>query len=590
MKISHTIMGAALLSQVMVLPMMAGHEGRSVKKQVRQEQTVRAGRLSYADRMRYDYFFLEAVRQQNRGRYAAAFELLGHCLDIDSTAAEAYFMKARYLSQLKQDTLALDYLKRAARLSPANDTYQESVAQAYIGMNNFAAATEVYEHLYSVNRDRSDVLNILLQLYKQQKQYGKMLSTIDRLEQVEGENEQFALARMSTYELQGDSKNAYRTLKNLADTHKNNPSYSVMLGNWLMHNKRPKEAYDIYRATLDADPDNSYAQASLYDYYRTTGDKARAEQMMQQILFSKSTLDESRQQMIRQAIQDNEQAGADSTLMLQLLDSLHAALPRDAGVAEMRVAYLSMKKLPVPRVNAALEDLLALSPDNGGARFQLIQNKWSQQDWREVEKLSESGMLYNPDELAFYYFTGLARYYQKDESHALEALQKGVTMVSEKSDKELVSDLYAIMGEIYHGMGKREATYAAYDSCLQWKPDNLGTLNNYAYYLSVEGGDLKRAEQMSAKTIAAEPKNATYLDTYAWILYKEERYAEAKIYIDQTLQCSDDSTLSVDVLEHAGDIYEKVGDIEGAVKYWQRAIEKGGDRKLFDRKIRKYKK
>ncbi len=82
-----------------------------------------------------------------------------------------------------------------------------------------------------------------------------------------------------------------------------------------------------------------------------------------------------------------------------------------------------------------------------------------------------------------------------------------------------------IMGDILNKKGLEEESFAAYDSCLQWKDDNVTALNNYAYYMSLKGVELHKAEQMSYKTIKAEPKNGTYLDTYAWILFMEERYA-----------------------------------------------------------------
>ena len=82
---------------------------------------------------------------------------------------------------------------------------------------------------------------------------------------------------------------------------------------------------------------------------------------------------------------------------------------------------------------------------------------------------------------------------------------------------------------------KAEA-YAAYDSSLVYNPNNIGTLNNYAYYLSVERTNLDKAEEMSYKTVKAEPENATYLDTYAWILFEKKRYTEARIYIEQAMK------------------------------------------------------
>lgn len=113
------------------------------------------------------------------------------------------------------------------------------------------------------------------------------------------------------------------------------------------------------------------------------------------------------------------------------------------------------------------------------------------------------------------------------------------------------------------------------------------TVNNYAYYLSELGQQLDKAEQMSYKTIKAAPKNATYLDTYAWILFMKERYAEAKIYIDQALQ--NDSDSSAVIIEHAGDIYAKGGNVERAVALWQQAQKIDPDNKILNRKIKRRK-
>lgn len=544
--------------------------------------------MTYGERMRYNYFFLEAVRKQNAGDYASAYDLLSRCLEINPAAAEAYYMQARYLSQLGNDSLALGYLETAARLRPDNDTYQERVARFYIGVGNFDKATEAYERLYAAQRDRSDVLNILVQLYKQQGKYDKMLDAIDRVERIEGESEQYALARMSVYELKGDNAGAYKTLKALADTHPNDQTYSVMLGNWLMHNDKRKAAYKIFSKALEAEPGNAYAQSSMYDYYRAEGQEEQAREMMKRILMSKDTPPETREQFLRQAITENEEQGGDSLEVVKLLDRVQAALPKDTTVAVMKAAYYTIKKMPEEMINKALTDLLELAPDNVGTRFQLIQSKWAKEKWEEVAALSEAGMLYNPDEVVFYFSTGLAHFYLKDDRRAMDALQRGAALFNANTNPSIAGDLYAIMGDIYHSRGEKAKAYAAYDSCLQWKPNHVGTLNNYAYYLSIDGKDMKRAEEMSAKAVKAEPKNPTYLDTYAWVLYMQGRYEEAQIYIDRALENSEDSMPGAVVLEHAGDIYIKTGRTDEALQMWQKAIEAGGDANALNKKRKRY--
>ena len=149
----------------------------------------------------------------------------------------------------------------------------------------------------------------------------------------------------------------------------------------------------------------------------------------------------------------------------------------------------------------------------------------------------------------------------------------------------MVSELYAIMGDILQKKGKMQQAFAAYDSCLQWKDDNIGCLNNYAYYLSEDGHNLQKAEQMSYKTIKAEPKNSTFLDTYAWILFMQDRFAEAKIYADQAVTNDTDSVQSAVILEHTGDIYACLGKVNDAVNFWKKAVKSGGDSALLKRKI-----
>ena len=139
------------------------------------------------------------------------------------------------------------------------------------------------------------------------------------------------------------------------------------------------------------------------------------------------------------------------------------------------------------------------------------------------------------------------------------------------------------MGDILHEKRLNKEAFQAYDSCLQWKPDNVAALNNYAYYLCQANENLAKAEEMSYKTIKAEPNNSTFLDTYAWILFQQKRYEEAKIYLEQAIR--NDSTLSNVVKEHAGDIYAQTGDIGKALDFWQQALKAGNDSATLKKKI-----
>lgn len=538
---------------------------------------------------RYQYFFIEAMRQQSMGNYASAFELLSHAKDIDGNKPEVYYYLAMYLAQMEKDSLALTSLEKAVSLAPKNETYQERLAQFYIGNGKFDKATEAYTRLCDEHSYRTDAMKILLQLYQQEKNYTKMLDVINRIEQVDGESEDLTLSKVRVYELMNKPENAHKALKELADNHPYDINYQIMLGNWLLQNNKADEAYSIFTKALKEEANNPYAQSSLYDYYKQHGDSAKAADMMEKILVSTEQSIENKLQFVREAIKENEQHGGDSIKMLSLFNRMIAASPEETDIRELEVAYMKMKKFPTAAIDSTLTSLLNIAPDNASARFQLLQNKWSSDDWDSIITLSEPGTQYNPEEMVFYYFTGLAYYQKGEDDKALTFFQKGVAEINDKSSSDIVSDFYCIMGDILFKKGKATEAFAAYDSCLQWKPDNISCLNNYAYYLSLNNLNLKKAEEMSVKTIQAEPTSATYLDTYAWILFLEGRYEEAKMYIDQAISNDSTDESSADVYEHAGDIHAMAGDIDKAVEYWKQAQKRGSESKILARKIKQRK-
>ena len=544
--------------------------------------------LDYNTSQRFKYFYLEAINQQNKGNYAAAFDLLNHCQEINPNAAEVYFMRSAYYSMLKNDSLMVADIERAAALNPTNTTFMERLGQIYIGMGKFPKAIETYEKIFANTRDRDDVLNILIQLYDRQKDYDNMLRTIDRLESLEGSSEEITLARMRVLALKGDKEAELAELKSLSEKHPNDMNYHVMMGNWLLQNDRADEALKEYDYVLKMEPDNLMAQMSMLDYYRNVGEDSLANDLQEKMLINEDTPINSKMTLMRKVVADNEQEGGDSTQVLDLFHRILAKPQKTTDMHELYAAYMTLKKMPQDSINQALRDALEIAPDNAGVRLELIQAEWSKKNFDEVIRLSRAAQEYNPDEMAFYYFMGLAHFQKDERDEALNSFQRGVAQINESSNKEIVSDFYAIMGDILHEKGREKEAYAAYDSCLQWKPDNIGCLNNYAYYLSEQGKDLQRAEQMSYRTIKAEPQNSTYLDTYAWILFMQERYEESKIYIDQAVQ--NDSTVSVVILEHAGDIHAKVGEMDKALDFWRKARDNGSDSKVLIRKIklRKY--
>lgn len=539
------------------------------------------------DAGRYDRFFIDAMLQRQKGNNDAAFDLMKHCVHIRPEAPEAYFFLAQYYMSLKQNDKAIECFKKAADLEPDNSTYLETLAKAYVTNDNDSLAIGTLEKIVEKETGRIDILEMLVQLYQNRADYDNTIKTLDRLETLEGKNERLTYAKSEIYSLTGDKKAAINEMKKLADQYPNDLNYRGMYGDALLMNGREKEAFDIYTGILKAEPDNYRAQLSMRAYYKQKDMAADADSMTMQLLLNKNTGDDARVYIMRQEIAESENGGGDSTKILKLFDRMMAQPQASTDIAILYATYMSLKKMPQEKIEAVLEKVLAQTPDNAAARLQLVAYAWQRDDLDRVIELCKAARQYNPDEMAFYYYEGMAHFRKDDNDSALNAFQNGISVIGEHSDPDIVSDFYAVMGDLLYEKGRAAEAYAAYDSCLQWKDDNIGCLNNYAYYLSVNGDSLDKAEKMSYRTVKAEPKNATYLDTYAWILFMQGRYAEAKIYIDQAVQ--NDSDSSAVILEHAGDIHAKAGDIDGAVELWARAAAKDPANKLLARKIRQRK-
>ena len=333
----------------------------------------------------YNYFFLEAMRQQDMGNLTAAFDLLRHARDLNPAAPEVYYQLAAFYVDMKKDALAREYFEKAASLDPENSAYQEKLGKLYVSQKDYPNAIKAFERLYEANKTRADVLQLLYQLYGSQNDYKMMIKCLERLETVEGTNEQISLSKMQIYEQMGEKRKEYDELKALVDGHPLDLNYRVMFGNWLLQNGKKKEALQKYRDVLKEDPDNSLAKVSMMDYYNNIGDKASVKTILRELLQSPKTAQTLKLELLRQVIASSQKDNnPDSTEVLRLFSEALAVPQENADIYMLKAAYMSFLKLPKPDITRVYERAIETEPDNSSARIALIQNIWDTQDYDKV--------------------------------------------------------------------------------------------------------------------------------------------------------------------------------------------------------------
>lgn len=543
--------------------------------------------LTEEQQRKFDYYYLEAIRLKQAGDYDAAFDLLQHSLAINPHDASALYELAQYYLYLKQPERAEAALEQSVAAAPDNYWFAQALSQIYLQQNEADKATALLEDMVERFSTRLDPLYSLLEIYNRQEDYDRVLDVLNQIEQRTGKNEQLSLEKFRIYLRKGDNKRAFGEMENLVAEYPKDLRYRVVLGDVYLQNGKKDEARDIYQQVLAEEPDNAMAMYSLAGYYEETGQDSLYQQQLDSLLLNRKVTTDVKSNVMRQLIIRNEQAGGDSLRIITLFDRIMQQDPDEPDLPMLYAQYLLSKgmnqqSLPV------FKRVLDIDPTNTAARMTLLGEAVRQKDYKGIVNLCEAGIESNPDMLEFYYYLVFG-YIQEDNrtDDVLSTCQKALAHVTPESKKEVVSEFYAIMGDSYHTKGMTEQAFAAYDSALVYNPDNIVVLNNYAYYLSLERRDLDRAEEMSYRTVKAEPGNATYLDTYAWVLFEKGNYAEARLYIDDAMKNGGGE--SSGVAEHCGDIYYMTGDVDGALKYWKQAWDMGIRTDVLKEKIEKKK-
>jgi len=206
-------------------------------------------------------------------------------------------------------------------------------------------------------------------------------------------------------------------------------------------------------------------------------------------------------------------------------------------------------------------------------------------DNRNFEGLYNDGkkaISFFSDQPVFYALHAVGALQLKKYEEVLNDCQKGESLI--KNNPELMVQFELFKADALYKLDRIKEVFISYDKILKTDTKNYMVMNNYAYYLSVLKTDLDRAEKMSRQVVQANPDSAIYLDTYAWVLFKQKKYSKALTFIKMALKSGGDKS-GVQV-EHYGDILFCSGEKDKAMKNWKEAKKLGDTSEVLDKKIR----
>ena len=536
-----------------------------------------------AQKRAVEYFLMEATGLEEQERLDESFEFLEYCRELDPESAAIQYLSSPYHFAMDNDSIVLEMLRNIVENNPDNEAYCEALVEYYYNRSDWQSAIAVYEKLVETAKSKEDIYMALYSLYLENGDYEKALSTLDKISMFIGNTTNVMLQKIHMYLCLGRNDEAIELAKKMIDENPGDKRSAYLLAGTYEIAGNNDMAEETYLQILKEDPDDITAISSLVKIYAQNEKMEKYETLMKRLIRSdKLDLEKRMEYLSRHLIYLNYTDSIRAkTFVLELTELPFYQLEHN----EFCLEYLKYIEAPAEDLLPILDKIVELDPENINAIIMQLVYAIERTDIDAVLKYSDEALLYLPHVLDLYYYKGLSYYILNDKEKSLEVLKQGIAAANEESSPSTISMLYAFVGNIYNDLEMNDKCYAAYDSALVYDPYNMEVLNNYAYFLSLDGKELQKALDMSKKTLDEEPQNATYLDTYSWILFKMERYEEAKAYAEKILSL--DTALDYVVLHHIGDIYAKCGDIDKAVIYWQEARKTGDETKILEKKIRK---
>jgi tetratricopeptide (TPR) repeat protein len=528
--------------------------------------------------------FFDAMNAKVTENYNQSAELFNRVLQSDPANDAALYQLAG-LKENKDDYAdAQGLLEKAVVVKPDNEWYWRSLLVCYEKTGNIDKLNNALNELIKINPNRTEYYFEKANASFIEKKYDEALKAYAQLEQITGLDDDIVAGRQKVYLAEGKLDLATNDIQGLIKANPTTIRYYLLLAEIYNSNNYKDKALKVLEAAQKIDSNNGQLHLALADVYR---DKKDYEACFYQLTlaFAVPSLDiDTKIKIILNYVPKFPDPTAKASA-LELSQILTAAHPDDFKAFAIYGDMLAQND-KLPEAEAAYKKAISLDGEKYDAYEQLVRIELSRSETADAIKYGETALSLFPNAAWMNYLVGVAYLQNKNYAKAIPYIKN--TTDIETDDKELLSLSYSSLGDCYHELKDNQKSDEAYDKSLAYNPDNAFSLNNYAYYLSLRGEQLDKAATMSAHSNELQPNTASFEDTYAWILFKQKKYADAKVWIEKAIL--HDKTNSATQVEHYGDIMFYLGNTDAAVENWKKAKSFGEQSPLLDRKIneRKY--
>ena len=537
--------------------------------------------ISERDLINGETAYIEGLQEFENANYERALDLFSEAyVKLPENSGLNYAMADAY-RQIGDLANASYYGKQAVELEPENKWYRLMLAGIYREAGKNEATIEELEKTIEYHPEATEVLAELADTYAS---YGMLLESnqaYTKLLRLTGENINIHLQKLRNFNKLGMRDSVITELKKIRELDPDNLSTLQTLSNFYLDMDKKDEAKSILKSALDQNNRDPKTLIMLADLYAQEAKWDSVGTLLGNVV-SDSIIPADAKLTVAQYMLSQFQQNSGSPQLQQATSSIIESFTvnePEFGQAHALAADYFNSINENKKALAALARTNELMPSNDGAWIQRMQLLLTEGNYQEAIEIGEKAEENVPQDPFIMYFWGSAYLAESENAEAVDKLEQASRLPARR---QLKSAIYNALGDAHAGLEQWDEAFNTYEQALKINPDNDLVLNNYAYFLSLQEKELDKAEKMALKANEISPNNASYLDTVGWVYYQKGDYEKAEEYIRASL---DTGEASAEVMEHMGDVLDKLGKAEEAREWWKKAFEQDTTRTHLKDKI-----
>lgn len=533
--------------------------------------------------------FMEATQARLAGDPGRAVQLFQQCLKTDPQNHAAMFELAKLFHQGGNTLQAIELARKAVMLEKGNIWYRFLLADLFQDSGRTDDAIEVYRALLERWPDRYEVHLDLANSLAYSGKMNEAIKVFSDMEKRFGLSEELIMQQFGMLAAHGRFGEAESLVERAIKAYPTEASYQGLLAELYDQRGEHEKALAQYLKAIELDPANSMLRVALAEHYYGTGN---AEQAFEELglVFKDPEMDiDAKMQLLLgffEMTNYNGEDPADRERLVQrsyvLIEELEKAHPESGKPHAIHGDFL----LRDGDLKGALEQFrmaLRYEKDRFPIWLQVLQLGLQTGDHETLQREAEEAISLFPTVPELHLYRGIALGQLGRHQEAVDVLITGRDLVVD--NPPLLAQFWSSLGDAHHDAKQYPESDRAFDKALQLDPDNPTTLNNHAYYLSLRNEQLDKAENLSRRSNELAPGQPSYLDTYAWVLFRAGKYEEARTWIEKAIAAGGHDQGVI--VEHYGDILFKLGQAQAALDQWQRAKMLGDTSDALERKLEK---